>query len=653
MPLNLKRLENDITRIERQGINDNWTKIENNFNNVVEIVSDEALDKVVNAAKLIWKEPVDTYADLITTYPNAQEGWTSMARDTGDVYRYYQTTGWGLIQQIAVGPVNELDHRLTEQLSQKADEQEVTTDLAKKVDKTISVFNSLVSSESATLGPELLDGNGWTSVGWTGNFTNGFTHVVGQTSPLKRNILNLGTKILQIELTLTPTAVIDNGTSDFTVTLGGSAPFETYRGSFSTLRYNFGIRSAGLNEELVITPWANYNGVITNISAKEIVTPSLPMITYKDSSNATSLETRLTTSSLNNIFLGKNSGRYNISGDRNIALGHETLRDNTSGIWNSAIGDEALRDNTVGTRNIAIGRVALKENVSGDRNIAIGTFSLTRNKTGRGNIAIGADSLWYNTSGTHNVAVGLLALGGNTTGEYNIALGASSMGGGTGTGNHSVAIGNLALYYNRGDNNFAFGMRSMYRNTTGYNNGAIGYDSLFFNETGRSNFAFGNRTLYRNVDGSHNIALGHMALYNNLDSNNIALGYNAAYENTEGSDNIALGQNAFYKNQVGQRNIMLGRNTGTDTQGSYNTYIGVAAGSNAGNSGDNNILIGYGVQKMTSTASNQLNIGNVIRSRDMTTGVIEIPKLKLTLLSTSPPSESGMLWNDGGTLKIS
>ena len=36
----------------------------------------------------------------------------------------------------------------------------------------------------------------------------------------------------------------------------------------------------------------------------------------------------------------------------------------------------------------------------------------------------------------------------------------------------------------------------------------------------------------------------------------------------------------------------------------------------------------------------------------MTSGLVEIPKLKLTDLPTSQPTEPGMLWNDNGTLKI-
>lgn len=35
-----------------------------------------------------WKAPVDTYADLTTTYPTPEEGWTVSVSDTNEVYRY-------------------------------------------------------------------------------------------------------------------------------------------------------------------------------------------------------------------------------------------------------------------------------------------------------------------------------------------------------------------------------------------------------------------------------------------------------------------------------------------------------------------------------------------------------------------------------------
>lgn len=37
---------------------------------------------------MTWKDAVDTYDDIATTYPNAQDGWTVFIKDTGFTYRY-------------------------------------------------------------------------------------------------------------------------------------------------------------------------------------------------------------------------------------------------------------------------------------------------------------------------------------------------------------------------------------------------------------------------------------------------------------------------------------------------------------------------------------------------------------------------------------
>lgn len=121
MTLSLKRLENPINRTERQGINENWTKIEYNFNNVVEKIGSEAFDEVIKEARLIWKEPVNTFADLTTTYPNAEEGWAAWAREVvGGVAKAYRYNGtnWVLHQEFTGDAIVEVDNRLSERIAQ-------------------------------------------------------------------------------------------------------------------------------------------------------------------------------------------------------------------------------------------------------------------------------------------------------------------------------------------------------------------------------------------------------------------------------------------------------------------------------------------------------------------------------------------------------
>ena len=112
--MKLHRNGTNWNREERNKTNENWDEIEGNYNNVVENVSDKAFDKVVDSAKLNWKEPVDTLDNLPS---DAVEGDTRMVRDTGKVYRY-NGTAWQEIQEIDATAINEIDSRLTLQLSE-------------------------------------------------------------------------------------------------------------------------------------------------------------------------------------------------------------------------------------------------------------------------------------------------------------------------------------------------------------------------------------------------------------------------------------------------------------------------------------------------------------------------------------------------------
>lgn len=111
MAFSLNRTESPISREERIKINENWTRIESGYNGIVDVVATQAFEKVVDSAKLDWLAPVDTFANLATTYPNAVEGNAAMAKDTGIIYRF-DGTQWEPIQQIDATAINEVDSRL-------------------------------------------------------------------------------------------------------------------------------------------------------------------------------------------------------------------------------------------------------------------------------------------------------------------------------------------------------------------------------------------------------------------------------------------------------------------------------------------------------------------------------------------------------------
>ena len=500
--------------------------------------------------------------------------------------------------------------------------QEVTAQLADRAKRTDPIFSTTPGTEAATLGAELLDSSGWTSTGWTGDFNTGFKHVVGQTSPLRRTLPSTGTKMYQVELTLTSSVPAEPG-GLFSISIGGSEPFDTYKGGGTTMVYNFGIKSLS-NGDLVITPIATLDGTITKISVREIITPSSAAMVIKDATETTSMELRFSKSNLNNIFFGNNAGQINSTGDANVVLGHGSLRNNTAGFWNSVLGVDALVNNTMGSRNIALGRVSLHDNITGHRNIAVGTFSLNRNTHGAHNIGVGADSLWYNTTGSRNIGIGTVAVGDNTTGNDNIGIGYASMEKGH-DANSNIGIGSFVMHRNSsGSRNVGIGERVLER-VTSNDNLAIGYYAANWISAATNALAIGNYA-QQNSTGSSNVAIGHNSQQNTANApDNVSIGNNAL-KNATGERNVAIGNNAGtgVPNAGFKRNVIIGHNAGAsmETGADYNVIIGSSSGVPL-STGASNILIGYAVNTPTATTSNHLNIGNVIKG-DLSTKKIGI-----------------------------
>lgn len=255
------------------------------------------------------------------------------------------------------------------------------------------------------------------------------------------------------------------------------------------------------------------------------------------------------------------------SGNNNTANGYNTLSLNTSGYSNIAIGYNALYSNVSGFSNVAVGEGALYTNSTGFANSAFGQYALSNNTTSY-NSAFGYAALQNNTNGGNNTAVGTNALRAVQSASYNTAVGFGAMGACT-AGSENTVIGFNSLSEGTGSYNTVLGIGAMQRNTSGSGNIAIGYTAANKNSTGASNVSIGSR-----------------ALFNGTSSYN----------------NIAIGSNAGENMTTGGYNIIIGNYDGSATKG-------ISTGSN-------NILIGKNVSYGTSlTASNQLNIGNLIFSK--------------------------------------
>jgi hypothetical protein len=83
-----------------------------------------------------------------------------------------------------------------------------------------------------------------------------------------------------------------------------------------------------------------------------------------------------------NIFLGKNSGNFNQTGQKNIGIGDETLRSIESGSENNAIGFRSQFHATTGEKNTTAGSFSGEDIVNGSNNAAVGANTLRRTSIG-------------------------------------------------------------------------------------------------------------------------------------------------------------------------------------------------------------------------------------------------------------------------------
>src|SRR5699024_3817213 len=92
---------------------DGKRKANERINNIVDEMSDEAFNKVVNSAKLDWDTMVEKHSDLPS---DAETGTTIGVKEDGLVYRY-DGSKWVDIYEINLNPISEVDDRLSSQLA--------------------------------------------------------------------------------------------------------------------------------------------------------------------------------------------------------------------------------------------------------------------------------------------------------------------------------------------------------------------------------------------------------------------------------------------------------------------------------------------------------------------------------------------------------
>lgn len=533
------------------------------------------------------------------------------------------------------------------ELAKKADVDSQLADIENK-------FESTAAQESAVLGAELLDATGWTADGWTGDFATGFTHTPGNVSALSRALPSTGTKTYLVEFDTNAALP----TQTLTVSIGGSAAFDLYRGT-SITHYSIAIQSVS-DGNLVITPVTGYAGTITNLSVREVTAAYVSPFEIIDSNGDSVFAVRGTRNALDNLYLGAHSGENNVTGDCNVGIGTRALQKNVAGFWNSAIGGVALQNNISGTRNVAIGYNALVSNVNGHRNIAIGTFSNPLNTIGYANVSIGADSMLSNVSGIENIAIGFSAQSKSTTASNNISIGRYAAQNLT-TGNTNITIGSNAMNYNKtGTNNVCIGDNSGYgvAENSFYKCTLIGSSAGTGQSDGAANnVCIGYACATQLTTGIENTVIGAGAGTGTVGSTaakNVILGFQAGYKVASGSNNnVLIGYRAGYNITTSPNNTIIGYRSGSAvTTGAKNLVLGYQAGLNI-TTGSNNIIIGNDVDADSATADNQLNIGGVIKGNISTKVLTLQGGVNAAILPTTDPHVAGMLWVNSNVLTVS
>jgi len=119
-----------------------------------------------------------------------------------------------------------------------------------------------------------------------------------------------------------------------------------------------------------------------------------------------------------NVFIGKDNGKTNTTGEENTALGWASLYWNTNGSFNSSFGNASLAANITGNYNTAIGGESFRNNTSGNYNTLLGYMSGRYYGSSTSNLTT-AESLLllgYNTRAsadgtTNEIVIGAGAIG--------------------------------------------------------------------------------------------------------------------------------------------------------------------------------------------------------------------------------------------------
>ena len=172
-----------------------------------------------------------------------------------------------------------------------------------------------------------------------------------------------------------------------------------------------------------------------------------------------------------------------------------------------------------------------------------------------------------------------------------------------------------SLTYTTQQGNVGLGYGVLENQTGSSFNTAIGYESLQYSISGSGqNTALGYRALKGVTgvtDGYYNTAVGYNAGAK-IESafQNVFIGWGAGEEVTDGFLNTIIGDRAGRALTTHDSNVMIGQIAGALHTGNRNVFIGKSANNLTGQTGSNNIVIGFNAQQSATSVDNEITIGN-------------------------------------------
>jgi len=290
--------------------------------------------------------------------------------------------------------------------------------------------------------------------------------------------------------------------------------------------------------------------------------------------------------SVNNLTVGKGGG--NIAS--NTSIGYQSLYSNTTGYANTALGYRALYNNTTVVTSLFIN--------SPGSGYGDGTYTNITLSRVSGGTFINYPKVTIIVSGGTAISL-VLTDGGNGWSGVPVTLTYTGMGTGIG---FDVIVDYSSI--NEGHVNTAIGQETLFSNTIGESNVAIGYGSAYNNTTGSYNIGIGSLSLWNNTTGGGNIGIGTSSLFN-LDG---------------GDYNTTIGLQAGFGITTGERNINIGAN------------------SSSWDTGNDNIMIGYGsTSSLTTTGSTVIGTYGVASDNNQfVVGSSLVPSGTITVESLTP-----------------